>query len=308
LGKIDCAGQTNAGQRAELEIAAAIVSQLENLLGKQPQKTLSAAPDSAFFQKLKTLRWICYAPTHFNPNAGLMPADSSVEADLVLLKKAGFSGLVTYGCDGVLGKSLPMIAQKCGFEGLILGIWSPQNPEELQNARAAAEMPIVTAFCVGNEGLDVRYDLETLAAAIDSLRHDTGKPVATTEQVEDYTDPDLLHLGDWVFPNVHPYWHKIHEPAAAVAWTAEQSNSLAARSKRFVLLKEVGFPSAGDDAHRMSEQTQAEYYRRLEKSGTSFCYFEAFDGPWKNWEPVEPFWGLFRADRSPKLVAQNLPR
>jgi len=167
LGKIDCAGQTNAGQRAELQIAAAIVNQLEIMLKNDTPATAhlqSVPPDSSFFNKLKTIRWICYAPTHFNPDAGLMPADSSIEADLALLKKTGFSGLVTYGCDGSLGKTLPMLAQKHGFEGLILGIWSPKNPEELQNARDAAKLPIVTAFCVGNEGLGSLKKTDTQAA------------------------------------------------------------------------------------------------------------------------------------------------
>ena len=74
------------------------------------------------------------------------------------------------------------------------------------------------------------------------------------------------------------------------------------------MLKEVGFPSADDEAHDMSEQIQDKYYRNLEKSGVTFCYFEAFDGPWKTWEPVEPFWGLFRADRSSKLVIRNMQK
>ena len=307
LGKIDCAGQTNAGQSAELEIAAAVVRKIEFLLVQHAESNLRPAANTNLLQKVRAIRWICYAPTNFNPDAGILPPDSSMEADLVLLKKAGFTGLVSYGCDGVLGKTLPALAQKHNFEGLILGIWSPENPEELQNARAAANLSVVTAFCVGNEGLNVRYDFETLKAVMDTLRRNTGKPVVSSEQVEDYADQDLLNLGDWVFPNVHPYWHKINTPTDAAAWTAKKAQDLAARSGRMVLLKEVGFPSAGDDARGMSEQTQADYYRLLENSGTPFCYFEAFDGPWKTWEPVEPYWGLFRADRSPKLVVLNLP-
>ena len=35
-----------------------------------------------------------------------------------------------------------------------------------------------------------------------------------------------------------------------------------------------------------------------------FSYFEAFDQPWKNTMPVEPYWGLFDKDRQPKDVTE----
>jgi hypothetical protein len=37
-----------------------------------------------------------------------------------------------------------------------------------------------------------------------------------------------------------------------------------------------------------------------------FVYFEAFDQPWKTHLPIEPHWGLFRSDRSPKALAATL--
>lgn len=135
-----------------------------------------------------------------------------------------------------------------------------------------------------------------------SRRDGWGWWVTTTEEIGDYADERLLELGDWLFPNVHPYWHGITDPKPAVEWTVEQFEQLKARSNKTIVFKEVGLPSAGDA--RVDEAKQAEYYRLLTETEVHFVAFEAFDGPWKDWAPVEPYWGLFRADRTPKSVVQ----
>jgi len=254
-------------------------------------------------EALSDFTWVAYAPTNFNPHRGIQPSSESLIEDLKALSEAGFNGLVTYGCDGVLGKELPQIAESLGFKGLILGLWNLNNKEELENAQIAARSDLVKGFCIGNEGLNVRYNLEQLKTAIDTLRILTGKPVTTTEQIEDYTNEELVKLGDWIFPNVHPYWHGKHEIGSAVKWTIDMYDDLKKRSGKSVLLKEVGFPSAGDDVHSMSEKLQKEYYVSLNSQQCQFVWFEAFDMIWKNHVAVEPHWGLFNADRTPKQIA-----
>ncbi len=54
----------------------------------------------------------------------------------------------------------------------------------------------------------------------------------------------------------------------------------------------------------VSEAQQAEYYRLLQATAARFVYFEAFDHPWKDWAPVEPYWGLLGSDRSPREVVK----
>ncbi|HID61128.1 MAG TPA: hypothetical protein EYP49_00050, partial [Anaerolineae bacterium] len=119
-------------------------------------------------------------------------------------------------------------------------------------------------------------------------------------------NPQVMNLGDWVFPNVHPYWHGITDPSQAVAWTEERFRELDAQTDKLVVFKEVGLPTGGDD--QVNEAKQAEYYRLLQDTSVAFVYFEAFDQPWKDWAPVEPHWGLFRRDRSPKPVVQYVCR
>ncbi len=255
-------------------------------------------------QRVSSIRWVAYSPPSANPNKNIEASTEAIGEDLAVLRRAGFTGLVTYGSTGIMGHDLPTLAQSTGFQGLIMGIWDPMNQEEIANAKASAKLPITLGFCVGNEGLHKRYELPVLSAAIESLRKATGKPVTTTEEIDDYSDNALLQLGDWVFPNAHPYFHNQLDPDAAVRWTRAAYEDTVRRAGRFVMFKEVGLPTAGGPG--LSEANQENYYQELAKTSVQFVYFEAFDQPWKTDLPVEPHWGIFRSDRTPKLLAAYL--
>lgn len=250
--------------------------------------------------------WVDYSPPNADPDKGTQATPESISEDIAVLRGAGFTGLVTYSSLGVLGRELPALAESQGFDGLIMGIWDPLNQEELAAAKAASKVPIVLGFCVGNEGLGKRYRLAELSAAIGDLRRTTGKRVATTEEIDDYWDEALIQLGDWVFPNAHPYFHSQLDPDAAARWTANAYEDLIRRTSRFVMLKEVGLPTAGDSEGKLSEAGQEQYYLELERTSVRFVYFEAFDQPWKTQLPVEPHWGIFQSNRTPKLLGLRL--
>ena len=250
--------------------------------------------------------WVAYNPTHYDPESGVWPDQDSIRADLAVLRRAGFRGLVTYGL-GPGVAAVPRLAKEAGFEAVIAGLWDFRNGEEMAAARQAA--PYADAFCVGNEGLLTgRYRLGELLAAMKELRLATGRPVTTSEPVHLYfRQSALLGLGDFLLPIVHPYWAGINDAQAAAEFTAEMWRRLAALGRR-VLVKETGLPSAGDAG--LSEQAQLEFYRRLSATETAFAWFEAFDQAWKvsrTWverSPVETHWGLFDAQRRPKAVAR----
>ena len=253
-------------------------------------------------EKLSSLCWVAYSPTHFNPDTGGFPSEDDIRADLQTLHGTGFSGLVTYGSESTF-RHIPRIAREVGFQGVVMGVWSPTSAEEIANARGAVDY--VDGYSVGNEGLFFgRYDFDTLKTAMDNLRAATGKPVATTEVLNSYySDAQVRELGDWAFPNVHPYWNGMKSPQQAVMWTQQQFadlNALYEESPKIVVFKEVGLPTAGDP--ELSEEGQAEYYKLLRSTDVKFFYFEAFDQPWKTSQPVEPYWGLFHSDRSSKPV------
>jgi hypothetical protein len=96
------------------------------------------------------------------------------------------------------------------------------------------------------------------------------------------------------------------EPESAIRWTQGAYEDLRKKSGRFVLFKEVGLPTQGDDKQQLSEAAQAQYYVGLARTPVRFVYFEAFDQPWKTHLPIEPYWGIFRADRQPKRLGSHL--
>lgn len=248
--------------------------------------------------------WMDYAPTNFNPVTHQYPNEASIRSDLETLVNMNTRGIVTYGSENSLGQ-IPRLAKEAGIQKVVMGLWDPANQEELTNALQA--QAYVDGYCVGNEGLNSRYTFAALELAINNLRTQTNKPVTTTEVIENYSNQQLSDLGDWVFPNAHPYWHGIRDPATAVQWTLDQHNSLAAQTPLMVVFKEVGLPSEGEAG--LSQENQNAYYRELENrllssNSTKTVHFEAFDQPWKNNPPVEPHWGFLTAERSPKIVAR----
>lgn len=273
---------------------------------------------------LARLCWVAYSPTHFDPTTTPIqwPSEEDVREDLRVLRSAGFDGLVTYGSNYANQDApnqvldIPALAQGAGFEGMIVGVWDPTDENELRAAEQAGLHPVVVGYCVGNEGLDVRYDLETLVSAMHRLRQTTGKPVSTTEQVHDYYENSpLWDISDWIFPNAHPYFSGYRDPREAVKWTERVFETLDSISDRPLIFKEVGLPSGGDTD--LSEAHQAQYYRLLRETNVTYVVFEAFDAPWKHlgqpepdgtylWPDPEPHWGIFTSDRTPKEAAAGI--
>ncbi|MBM3249548.1 MAG: hypothetical protein FJZ09_01725 [Candidatus Omnitrophica bacterium] len=256
-----------------------------------------AQVDADFEDKVQNLEWVAYSPTNYDPQAGEYPGEGSIRFDLETLIQHGFTGLVTYGASGPLAK-IPEIARSTGFQGVIMGIWDISDNTEVQNAVIAAEY--VDGYCMGNEGLNVRYDLKELNEAILGLRGTTAKPVTTSEQIFDYTNAEVLNLGDWVFPNIHPFLSEVKIPEKAVRWIESYYMRLKknVEQDRIIFFKEVGFPTAG--AVEATDKNQTRFFLEMEQTVVPFTYFEAFDQPWKRHLPVESHWGLFDSRRQPK--------
>ena len=212
--------------------------------------------------------------------------------------------------------NIPSIAQTAGFSGVIVGIWNPADDLELTNAEVVEDNPIVMGYSIGNEGLYERYTLDILTAAMQRVRKKTGKPVSTTEQINDYYENSpLWQISDWIFPNAHPYFARIRDPKEAAQWTELVYHNLEHVSKKPIIFKEIGLPTAGDAG--LDEINQAEYYRLMLASPVKFVVFEAFDAPWKHLNPPdvngnyplpdpEPHWGIFTSNRTPKLAVKGI--
>ncbi|MFH1592663.1 MAG: Ig-like domain-containing protein [Candidatus Woesearchaeota archaeon] len=253
---------------------------------------------------LSSRMWVTYAPRNFDPTQGIFPSVESIRDDLELLREEGFTGLITYDVESTL-KEVPRIAKEVGFASVITGVWFTNNGGLIQDAIDVGEYS--NGYCIGNEllGQNGGYTLEDLLAAGRTLRNGTKKPVSTTEQFEDYFEnPDLVGFGEFLLPNVHPYWLNIKDPIQAAARVAEVYGQLEnIAGEKQILIKETGMPTSGDP--EVSELTQLEFFYELlyneNHAGIAFSFFEAFDQPWKDWAPVEPYWGLHTSTGEKKM-------
>ncbi len=275
----------------------------------------TASPKSTASQtsKLPQLKLpaIAYTPRNYIPERiESYPSREEIEADLQLLRQTGFRSLVTYGSSGVLGL-IPELARAADFDGtIIMGIWDPESSEEWNNALLQA--PHVDGYCIGNEGLGIRYTPQDLAARLAELRKATGKPVTTSERIDHYLSGPyldwLLTHSDWLFPTTHPIWSSLTEISSTTNWIFAHHDYLVALTVKPVILKEVGVPTAGVEG--VDEEFQLDFFKAISMSNLSFFHFEAFDQTWKQdhhgSNKIEPNWGLFNADGTPKKIIMYL--
>lgn len=267
---------------------------------------------------------IDYSPTDFDPRHGKnfhLPSPESIEKDLRKIRQV-FDGLIVYSYHPdvtpvVLGK-----AKKLQFRAVVLGIWDARSSMEVQGVIQLINQYVdhmALALCLGNEGLYFhRYTINDLDMAQKTIEASLGSdqlvPITTSEPWSSYRNVSLQDFGDFLAPNIHPVWEKPALPAKdAVFWTRNQAISLMEQSQKPVLVKETGFPHAGQRHFTPLVQKQfwdmyvredrLVYSQTAPKVWVSFATsFEAFSLPWKaeqSGEPIEAAWGLMSKDRIP---------
>jgi exo-beta-1,3-glucanase (GH17 family) len=147
----------------------------------------------------------------------------------------------------------------------------------------------------------------------------TSKPLTFCENYVPWTyklEPLAAEL-DFISVHTYPAW-EYRTMEDALEYTRQNYHSVVDHYPgKPVIITEAGWTTAsngrGIDPWNASEELQARYYAELLEWTTSeeilTFVFEAFDEPWKGSpDPLEPekHWGLFRLDRSPKLVMQDL--
>jgi exo-beta-1,3-glucanase (GH17 family) len=195
------------------------------------------------------------------------------------------------------------LARALGFTAVIAGLyWYDESQLACERAAALAERAWVEGFVLGNQGLlSGRYSLDRLATEIERLEAESGRPVTTCEPGGRYLDDRrLLGLGDWIFPNVHPWYASRRAVDEGIAFVEAQYLAIPeAAQGRTVVLKEVWWPSAGDPA--ATPDGQAEFFRRLRRTDLPLVFGAAYDASWNtSEEPVGQHWGLHADDGAPK--------
>jgi exo-beta-1,3-glucanase (GH17 family) len=219
------------------------------------------------------------------------------------------------GEDGVVIESFPEVREA--------------NRREVEaGIRLAKEYAdIVVAVCVGNETQVVwsahRSPLEILIGYVRTVRAGTELPVTVADDYNFWNKPESHTLApelDFIVMHAHPMWNGVLADDA-LEWTRDTYRAIQAEHPdRLVVYGETGWATRkhteGEQARliegRPGEAEQAAFFDAVtswaERERVTVFWFEAFDENWKGGEhpdEVEKHWGLYRADRTPKLAVRE---
>lgn len=182
---------------------------------------------------------------------------------------------------------------------------------------------IIFSLSAGNEACvgwtDHFVPVDRVVEYVKLIKKSTAQPVTFCENYVPWLTnlKPLADVVDFISLHTYPVWEykHIHE---SIGYTKENYYSVAnLYPDKPVLITEAGWATnsngRGIDPEHVNEVMQKIYYDDLMKWTTKekilTFVFEAFDEPWKGSpEPTEPekHWGLFKVDRSPKLVMKEL--
>ena len=181
---------------------------------------------------------------------------------------------------------------------------------------------IISTLSAGNEACvdwtDHYVSVASVIEYVKLIKKETKQPVTFCENYVPWLGKLKLLAEEVDFISIHTYpvweYKNIHE---ALEYTKENYLTVANMyPNKPVVISEAGWATnsngRGIDAHNVSEENQEIYFQDLVKwtdaEGILTFVFEAFDESWKgSSEPLEPekHWGLFKIDRTPKLVMEG---
>lgn len=198
------------------------------------------------------------------------------------------------------------------------------NEKRIHKLIALANMypEIVCSLSVGNEACvdwtDHFVSVDRVIDFVETTQRETNQPVTFCENYVPWLNKlkPLGEIVDFVSIHTYPVWEykNIHE---ALGYTKQNYYSVAdSYPNKATVITEAGWATnsngRGINPVNVNENLQKIYYNDLmdwtDKEEILTFVFEAFDEPWKGSpEPLEPekHWGLFKEDRTPKLVMQD---
>jgi exo-beta-1,3-glucanase (GH17 family) len=181
---------------------------------------------------------------------------------------------------------------------------------------------IINMLSAGNEACvdwtDHYVSVSSVIEYVKLIKKGAKQPVTFCENYVPWLSKlkPLVDVVDFISLHTYPVWEykHIHE---ALEYTKENYFAVAnLYPDKPVIITEAGWATnsngRGIEPHNVSEENQKMYYDDLvnwtNKEGILTFIFEAFDESWKGSnEPLEPekHWGLFKIDRTPKLVMEG---
>ena len=253
--------------------------------------------------------------------------DCSRHADLVLdaIERETLPFKVMLGVDMAAEMSNPHCPWGAEFSDATLAANRQRNSNEVNRLIVLANRyaDAVFSVSVGNEAsvewTDHMVPVQNLVAYVRRIKGAIAQPVTFCENYVPWTyklEPLAAEL-DFISIHTYPAW-EYRTMEDALEFTKQNYHSVVNHYPgKPVVITEAGWTTTangrGIDPWNASEELQAKYYEQLlawttEEKILTFV-FEAFDEPWKGSpDPEEPekHWGLFKVDRTPKLVMQGL--
>lgn len=182
---------------------------------------------------------------------------------------------------------------------------------------------IICSLSTGNEACvdwtDHYVPVEHVIEYVKMIKKSASQPVTFCENYVPWLNKlkPLVEEVDFISVHTYPVWEykHIHE---ALEYTKDNYNVVAHMyPEKPVVITEAGWATnsngRGIQPHNVNEELQKVYYNDLmewtDKEQILCFVFEAFDETWKgSAHPLEPekHWGLFKMDRTPKLVVENI--
>ena len=252
--------------------------------------------------------------------------DCSPHAETVLdtIQNEALHFKVMLGVDMAAEVSNPHCPWGANFSENVLEANRRHNGDEIDKAIALSNRypEIVFSVSAGNEAsvewTDHMVPVEQLLAHVRRLRSAVSQPITFCENYDPWThklEPLAAEL-DFISVHTYPAW-EYRNIEDALEYTMNNYHSVVNHyPDKLVVITEAGWPTAsngrGIEPGNASDELQAKYYEELlewtTKERILTFVFEAFDEPWKGSpDPLEPekHWGLFKVDRTPKLVMQE---
>jgi len=253
--------------------------------------------------------------------------DCTTHAETVLdvIEKEGLDFKMMLGVDMAAEMCNPHCPWGAEFSDETLVANREANNKQIDKAIALSNRypEIVFSLSVGNEAsvewTDHMVPVDSLVAHVRRVKSAIKQPVTFCENYVPWTyklEPLAAEL-DFISVHTYPAW-EYRTMEDALEYTKHNYHSVADHYPgKPVVITEAGWTTAsngrGIEPWNASEELQARYYEQLLEWTTNekilTFVFEAFDEPWKGspdlLEP-EKHWGLFRVERTPKLVMQEL--
>lgn len=236
--------------------------------------------------------WVEYSPPGEEVFSWLKGEEQSamreeIEENLKSLKKEGFTGILANGDTGVT-HLIPQVAKSFGLKVIVIcGLTGTRENREQTLARIFSLREFSDAFCIGYDRLGKDYQLDELKKAVHRMKQRSGLPVATTQPISSYFDnSDLVHVGDWLFPDVcldliasepyeippsqvsgqskdfgTPHSVDVSRDIERFMTSARQMAKIAKKEDKTLVFNGVAYPHS--EVQGASENVQAEFFARL---------------------------------------------